>query len=292
MNDTIQAIQYQSFDTVIPVTLLRPSDSVAAPDADTSNAILMCYDSVFAPYADMPVKYHKSLFANNSHYSSVPSQNTRTQEPSNDWIFGALVLILVLMGLYIKHQKFKIKDILQSIFNTRVLDRVAREFNIKPRTLMPMTGIYLASAAFIVLKAKDILYGSFDFGVNNALFYLSTLGFLVLFILAKNSIIRLLGNIFEDTPSTSLFITNNYLFYFVGALLVSPLLLLAYFNSELGSTALKTSEIIVLIIFTFRLIRGIQLILTNSKSSKLYLFYYLCILEIVPILVTTKIVIG
>ena len=32
-----------------------------------------------------------------------------------------------------------------------------------------------------------------------------------------------------------------------------------------------------------------QLFLTNSKSPKFYLFYYLCILEIVPIIIVTKV---
>ena len=46
------------------------------------------------------------------------------------------------------------------------------------------------------------------------------------------------------------------------------------------------------LLFVVRLIRGLQLILTFSKTPKFYLFYYLCILEIVPIIIIIKVAIS
>ena len=291
MNDTIAATQYMRFDTVAPAFLLYQEDSTETTANDTSFSLFACYDSLFTQYADMPVVYRKSMFSGNSHHVAEPLPHVRETAPSDTWIFVSLTILLILMGIYLKRQKFRIKDILQSLFDTRVLDRVARECNIKSKSFIPMTGIYLASIAFVILSLKDQYRLSIS-GTNDIVFYLTTMALLAAFILVKNSIIRLLGNIFEDKPSTQLYLFNNYLFFFVGALLLPVILLLVFFNTAVGSAALKTAEIIVAIVFIVRLLRGIQLILTNSKSSKLYLFYYLCILEIVPILVMAKIILG
>ena len=122
------------------------------------------------------------------------------------------------------------------------------------------------------------------------LMYLAILGGLIAFIFLKNSLIRLLGNVFEDRSVTMLYISSNNLFYFVGGFVFVPLMLLLFYCPAATETILKTTIFLVGIIFIVRLFRGIQLILTNSKTSKLYLFYYLCIFEIVPILVMAKIV--
>ena len=74
--------------------------------------------------------------------------------------------------------------------------------------------------------------------------------------------------------SIVIYFTRNGIFRFIGN---------AFNNSEAGVIAL---------LFTIRLIRGLKLILTFSKTPKVYLFYYLCILEIVPIIIIIKVVIS
>ena len=152
-----------------------------------------------------------------------------------------------------------------------------------------MEGIYLASLALIILKSTQTL-GHFVISLPQPLFFGITLAALIAFILLKNSFIRLLGNIFDDRAATMLYISSNNLFYFIGGLTTTPLLLLLFYISGAQDTLLKTTLIIIAIVFTIRLLRGMQLILTNSKTSKLYLFYYLCILEIIPILVMAKVI--
>ena len=44
------------YNTEIPETLLRPNDSIFLPDIDTSEYLLLCYDSTFAAYEDVPVR--------------------------------------------------------------------------------------------------------------------------------------------------------------------------------------------------------------------------------------------
>ncbi len=277
------------YNTEIPEILLRPNDSIFLPDIDTSEYLLCCYDTVFAPYEDVPVKQRESMFIGNSHHKGFAVPETHNVQHSGDWIFVTIMLLLTFVSIYINNQKFKLKDIFHSLFDARVLDRVFRESNIRTSSLLPMVGIYLASVALTAIKVIGE-NASFVTVLPDYLMYLAILGGLIAFIFLKNSLIRLLGNVFEDRGATTLYISSNNLFYFVGGFVFVPLMLLLFYCPSAEEAILKTTIFLIGIILIVRLFRGIQLILTNSKTSKLYLFYYLCIFEIVPILVMAKIV--
>ena len=286
---TVTTIPQPHFDTAIPATLLRPHDTIFHPVVDSDDYVLMCYDSTFAPYKDLRVQQRESLFAGNPHCKGYPQPTLRHNNASADWIFVTIVILLTLVSVYINSQKFKLKDIFQSLFDIRVLERVSRESNIRAISLLPMVGIYLASIAMITLKTVQT-YGLSVLPVSGLVFFLLTLAVLIAYILLKNGLIRLLGNIFEDRAAAALYITSNNLFYFIGGFFSTPMLLLLFYLSPEQQTVLRVAFAIISIILIIRVFRGMQLILTNSKTSKLYLFYYLCIFEIAPILVLVKII--
>ena len=286
---TATTIPQPHFDTAIPATLLRPHDTVFHPVVDSDDYVLMCYDSTFAPYKDLEVQQRESLFAGNPHSKGYPRPSLRQSDGNADWIFITIVILITLVSVYINSQKFKLKDVFQSLFDIRVLERVSRESNIRAISLLPMVGIYFASIAMVTLKTVQA-YGFTVLPVSSLIFFLLTFAVLVAYILLKNGLIRLLGNIFEDRPAVALYISSNNLFYFIGGLISTPMLLVLFYLTPEQETVLRIAFAIIAIILIIRLFRGMQLILTNSKVSKLYLFYYLCIFEIAPILVMAKII--
>lgn len=280
------------YDTAVPKMLLRPVDSVTTTERDTGDYLLLCNDSVFAPYAiDSLTTYCESMFATNSHGTITNDTQMRGSVQSLDWMFFVIVGLLILMSAYINSIRFSLKDIFTSLFDQRVQGRVERENNVKITSLLPMSGIYVAAVAAAIIQFITI-HMSLRLTVPLPLFYAALVGTLILFLLLRGGLIRLVGSIFNDTDSMRLYLTNGHLFYFVGGMVLTPLLLFVFFAGKGSSTALTIALAIVAVILITRFVRGLQLILTNSKSSKLYLFYYLCILEIVPILVMAKILIG
>lgn len=296
--DTAQAVkairpkvynEVEHYSTVIPETLIRPHDSIFQPKVDTAQFLTMCNDSLLAPYSENPVQHRESMFATNTLSQPTTHPAPHNTSPNLDWVFATIILLLALISIYVNNQKFKIKDIFLSLFDTRVLDRVSRENNIRITSLLPMAGIYLASIALVVLKATQT-YSITSLPMAPPLFFIVTLTALIIFILLKNSLIRLMGDIFEDRSATMLYIFSSDLFYFVGGLVSTPLLLFLFFCTQAQTAIQKIAIFFIAILFIIRFLRGIQLILTNSKTSKLYLFYYLCIFEIIPIIVIAKLV--
>lgn len=277
-------------DTAVPKLLLRPADSIMYPQLDTADYLLLCNDSVFAPYADDTLTtYCESMFASSPHISSAHEPQLRNSVQGIDWMFFVIVGLLALTSLYLNHIRFNLKDIFMSLFNQRVQGRVERENNVKIRNLIPMTGIYIAALSSLICQIATS-YIKIHLTVEAPIFYTLLTAALILYVLLRGVLIRLVGDIFRDNGSVLLYLTSNHLFYFVGGMVMTPLLLFVYFAGNGSKTALIIASIFAIILLITRFLRGIQLILTNSKSSKLYLFYYLCILEIVPILAMAKII--
>lgn len=256
-----------------------------------STAILQADDSISIAATEQSTQFCESLYAGNEPANGFIWQKERPIHGTSDWIFGALIILLALISLYLNNQKFKIKDIFMSLFDMRALDRVFRENNLKPRSLVPMTGIYMASLS--IFAVYTMLHNdSFSFSTKDWSTCLIILGALIVFIFVKNYLIRFFCTLFDDNNASFLYISNSYLFYFVGGLVTIPVLLLLFYSPVASSTIFNILLIFIATTFILRIIRGMQLILTNSKSSKLYLFYYLCIFEIVPILVVIKTIIS
>lgn len=291
MNQDTNITYHPVYDTVIPQLLLRPVDSTTASQPDNNDYLLLCNDSVFAPYvADSVTTYRQSMFVNShvGHHGNEPQMRNAT--PEIDWMFVVIVALLALLSLNLNNIRFKLKDIFSSLFDTRVLERLERENNVKTISLINMTGIYLASVAAVATHIASSQPSLF-ITIPEPLFYALLTVSLILFVVLKGALLRLIGNIFNDSVPAQSYLTSNHLFYFVGALLLPPMLLFVYFAGPLKQAATAIALAIISIILILRIIRGIQLILTNTKTSKLYLFYYLCILEIVPILAMVKILI-
>lgn len=291
IQQTTTASAHAVYDTAVPKLLLRPADSLMYPQPDTTDYLLLCNDSVFAPYADdTVVAYRESLFSFTTHSTPECEPLMRNNAQTLDWMFFVIVGLLALISVYINHIRFNMKDIFLSLFNLRAQGRVERENNVKIRNLVPMTGIYLASLAALVYQIATSQM-NVRLTVSPPLFYAALTAGFILYVLLRGALIRLIGNIFGDNSSVLLYLTSNHLFYFVGGMVLTPLLLFVFFAGNSSETTLYIAAIFAALLLVVRFIRGIQLILTNSKTSKLYLFYYLCILEIVPILAMAKILI-
>ena len=287
MNEDSIILQQWDTVTVIP---FRQADSLALPEEEgPEHYLLLCDDSISAHYAPAGMTTHKSLFSSSLHSGGNVEPQPRENATSGDWVFGVIILLAAFISLCINSRRIKLRDMMLSIFDLRVRERVWRENNIRIRNLLPMTFIYWASLALVALRMAQ----RYDMTVEElhpALLYLLVAAGLILFILLKNGLIRLLGNVFEMDESCAGYITNNHLFYGVGSLLMPLLLLLVFFAAEgLATVALRVTLFLIVILFVVRVLFGFRCFLTNSGSSKLYLFYYLCILEIVPILVMAKI---
>ncbi|MEI8006411.1 MAG: DUF4271 domain-containing protein, partial [Bacteroidota bacterium] len=107
-----------------------------------------------------------------------------------------------------------------------------------------------------------------------------------LFWMLKIYIIRLLGTVFRTYFTTKDYLQNILVSMFTTGLILLPLLILTIFlHSDI---LLYITMISICLLYIFRVMRGYFIGISIKKFSYLFLFVYLCTLEILPLLVILK----
>ena len=272
MPDADSLIQQQPF--YLWDTMVQPVE-VEEPDLGIP------LDSIFKAVDHPEPMLHKSLFT----HHGMPMKHTQLQErPVTDapaWIFVLLLALTVLVFVFHSFRKIKFGELLKATVDHRTMDRMTRECNlIRPPQFIPICLLLSATLGMAVFNAAMSHTG--------ILGYLTITTALALGYLLRNSVLRLLGNVFDNKEAISTYITSNYTYHLVLTTALIPLLFLATYLPWGSDIALYSAFGITALTFLVRVIRSGNLFLTISKSLRFYLFYYLCTVEIVPILILIK----
>lgn len=252
------------------------------------DSVTFSLDSVFAAIERPEVIEVPSIFTNHKLQLTNNQALTKADTLPHAWIFGILVGIILCTCLYFKKHTIHIVDILHSAIDLRAMDRILRTYNInRASSLSPIAFLWSATAAmaiyFITYKAmgynalgKNIWLDIANYGI---LFVGCTLFYFI-----RNLLYRLISNTYEEPASAALSIISNYIFTLLETIVAVFLLLFVFYCKSLAIGALGIMTAIVLVLYTTRLLREFKIFLTQAKSSHLHLFYYLCIIEIGPII--------
>lgn len=276
--DTVLYQPFYTYDTLVEVE--ESADTVVSP-----------IDSVFQSYANYQPAVRKSLFAGHHLQPKHNGAIGRPAAPGIEWMFGVVLLAIAGVCFYVRIHRINMLDWVKSLYDYRVMTRMSRELNLSRRSAMlPILIIIALCFAFVANHFAGSMIVETLHVPNYIAFAYLYLALLVALWL-RNGIIRLLGSSFDESDAAELYISNNYFFYLFESVILLPLTLFHYFAIGIGNTALYMLVGMVAFVFLWRIVRGVKLILTVSKLSSLQLFYYLCILELVPLCVLAKLLI-
>ena len=272
MNDTLDL-------STLPFYLWDTATAPSAEPAEEEYAGVAMLDSVFAPRPMTEVQQRPSLFMGHSLSVEHSGLQPLTQGMAAPWTFAVLAMLTALLCTYFRLHKLRISDLLTAIVDSRAMERTLRGNNLtRTVQLVPIALMMLAAGALTVHSLMLDGIGPY---------LLLTLALTTAYLL-RNSIMRLLGVIFDNSGAVALYITSNYLYHLVLASALVPLLFLYFYLPRGHDVMLTIIGIVTGLEFIMRLFRGMKLFLTHSSGSHFYLFYYLCIVEMTPILVLTK----
>lgn len=269
-------------DTLPP--LAPPADSTA-----DSLHILCAYDTLFTPMGRIEPTLHKSLFTHhllpveNSHEIAIQHHGTP------GWFLVFIALSLFFICTFLRNKQISLVDLLHSAVDSRAMDRLLRDSNLTHASDQAII------APLMLTPVALVAYHAFLPNVANP--WLNILHYLILLLLCcaayylRNSIFRLVGNAFDNPDALHLYLSSNYIYHLLYGIAATVLSFFIFYTDRVGQTFLYILFALLALLFIIRLFRGMQLFLTNSKTPKFYLFYYLCILEIVPIIIAIKVVI-
>lgn len=276
--------------TTIPTAL---ADSSTAALADTSampdTAQYCCiYDSLFPLAAPKEPTLHKSLFTHHQLAVQNSHEITIQHHGAPGWFFGFIVLSLFLLCIYIKSKQISLLELLKSAIDHRALDRLLRDTNLTHA--LDQAPIALISLIPLTLVCYSTFFTHSSNLLTDILGYLGLLVACYAVYYARNGFIRLIGNAFDNPESVHIYLSSNYIYHLLYGIVATAFAFFVCYTDATGKIFFYILAGIIGLMFIFRLIRGMQIILTNSKTPKFYLFYYLCIFEIVPIVIVAKVV--
>ncbi len=230
--------------------------------------------------------YRASLF-NSHHLQAGTFRNSEHQHYPADWIILSFLACLIIFAwshfFYFK----RLRQIYRAPLSQRFLNILTKEGSLfKERVSMALSIVYIFTYCFfLVLIIKEWLPDIISRFPEYQVFLACTAGFIVFWSL-KISAIRFLGIVFKTMPTTHVYLQNVLSFSFITGLILLPLLILVLF---LQSTILLYITLVIIVLMNFfRVMRGFFIGISLKKFSYLFLFVYLCSLEILPLLVILK----
>ena len=189
----------------------------------------------------------------------------------------SFLLIALIKGMYWKHAKL----FFMGVFAQRYANQYLREENAFTERVNFLTFLLMAiNSTLIITKFQAVI----DLPTIVSVFFL-----VVLFFLLKLILIKLLGFFFKVKDLAKLAIFFSLLFDKTLGFVLFPLVVVIYFFSiDISSTVLMISLGLFMILFILKLF-WLWKIGTNSFGlPQVYIFLYICSIEIFPLLLLVK----
>ena len=253
-----------------------------------------CLDSIFRLRDTIGAIRRTSIFNGHELASRHDLLIPRLADGSNMWLFGFILVVLILLTIVLRTRRVKVGTLLQAGIIQRKMDILMREGS------FTRFATFFQSVLFFAFIAATLpfylLQGQLDLAVpstlNNGVIPYALMAItLTVAILLRQGVTLWLGSVFNNKEAIRYYLGNTQIFMFIDTIVLLPFSLLLFFSpldTLLAPIALTIAALLVVI----RIIRGLIIILSTTNDSKFYLLYYLCTVEIVPILIIAKLLLS
>ena len=292
-NTQLKENEYTQF---VFLKLKNKNDSIVITNADSvkkNNYFALKYRVI---KQQLPInKVYTTTFFSKHALTQIEKQPKEISTNNTlDWVLLLYLFGFILFTWVVVFKRRRIKQIFNSLFTNRGLNQLIRDGNLtKEFTIVPLMSIYLITISIFTLfflKRFDI-YNKISI-TDFYLFVKIVFVFIILYF-SKILFIKSFNNTFKNYNITFYYLLNGFTSDIIIGLLFLPLLFLYTFSNKIFSSNILFICIIILLVFnSIRLIRNILSSINYSRFSNLYLFLYLCTVEILPVILLLKLFNG
>jgi len=206
---------------------------------------------------------------------------------NHDWILVVGIMLLIFMT-YVKVQFSQvIKRLLTSVVNFQFAKQLVNEkSSVVQKSSWFLLTLFVIS--FSLFLSAFIYYINLDSAHNPYLFLLVFL-FVSGFYLLKISLYFLIGYLTDNLSQTRLIMSHFSVFYRNLSLLFTPLSLVLFFIQLRFLASILIVMVLLFVIFSLMRIYRAFFLSLQMKFSYLFIFLYLCTIELIPLLYSYKI---
>ena len=278
-----QVDSLQRIDSVHKRLLVPGADTAITDSAPAvkKQALLWEQDTAFNKFfvnKKFP-KNKQSVFAINA-----------VRQPSHEdsqffMIVGLLLFTGIIRALFPKY----FNTLLQSFFQSSQRQRYVKEHmaqDVFPSFLLNLVFILSSGLLLAIFIRNDDFFQYISF----PLIWLYACGALSVIYIAKSFFIMLFGWAFDAQEATGNYRFIVFLVNKVAGLCFMPLLLILFYSTGEGyQTAATLSLVLIVALLLYRYIVSLGLVGKKLKIHPLHFFLYLCAVEILPLLITYKV---
>ena len=209
-----------------------------------------------------------------------------------DWMLGVFLMVLIFFAYIKVTYNKRLREIINAALKPNPGPIVRDDNVLSQRVSIFLSIVFLLNLSLFIFQAVTY-YGFHLFNGEGFVLFIKILTAVFLLNLAKTIVIGLLGFILKLKDEISEYILNMFLFNKTSGLFVAPLLVfIAYFHGFNANYFIFAAAGIFSISFIKRLIRTVFVGINKIHLSKIYLLLYICTLEIIPLLILVKVIIG
>lgn len=209
------------------------------------------------------------------------------QTPVYDWLTALLLVCLIILAWVKYYNTRRIKQLFKALIARHNVNQLVRDGNLIEERITPgLALVYLTSVAIIAFQFGSAMLSQLLRLPNPLIFLIiiTSLGFLWLL---KLMLIRLTGFIFKTKQDTSELVLTNLIFNGGIGIIIFPFVVAGFYSANLFFTRIAIGILLTGILLRF--FRSLVVGFSTQTFSVLYLFTYLCTLEILPVLLIYKV---
>lgn len=206
---------------------------------------------------------------------------------NNDWVFGILILCLILYSFIQVFYRKRLSMIFKAFFAKHFANQLARECNIfKERISIPLFFLYIIVFSMVIYQAI-IYFFNLPENINiNFILFAEICGVVLICWFLKVAMIKISEKIFKTGKQSYEILLNIFIFNIISGIVLLPVIILILYSNY--SVFIYTALILSGLIFLYRIFREIKIGISYKNFSLLHLFLYICTLEILPLIVIAK----
>jgi hypothetical protein len=209
-----------------------------------------------------------------------------------DWFFPIIILVLAILAWIRAYYSRFFSQMIQAFMNSNLANQIVRDENIFIQRASVYLSIIFNLIGALLLYLLSMHYGWHLGGIGSG--FNRFLLFLIIVTSAyalKFLILKTCGWLFEQEREMATYIFHIFLINNLLGIILLPFILLLAYNESVSSTWLVIPPLLFAgLAFLWRIFRGMQIGISGN-SSPLYLFLYLCTLEIAPLMVLIRIIV-
>ena len=218
--------------------------------------------------------------------SNLVKTITRPASYADDWIFILIIAGFALLAFVQVFYNRRLKMIFQAVYARHYASQLVREGNIfNERISIVLFLIYLISFSVFLYEGLKIFSMQIGF-IPDFIFFLQLLAAIFVLWIIKVILVHISGIVFTTQQRSAEYLLNIFMINLViGLFLICILLPMIYLN---GKVFFYIGLGFLLVMFVYKLVKGIAIGFSYTKFSRFHLFLYLCTLEILPLFLLVK----